>query len=685
MKELHRWPFGQKLIFHKHSNAAFGRRGSVCFRFLALGLWLVIAARSDAQEAAAPSKYLYVWYARQSDVEGRDAMALGSLLKLVKTEPYAVKKGESLDSITRQLFSVSSSEQPRAYTLYLQRLRELNPNVSDDTIYPGQVLTVPSGPKYSTAQVDSQIASMKEAIFDHMMTSANGSSAAHHTSNDSVLQGRIARQVKPFLFTDNLNSVSDEQAFRVAKEKGLLPSADIVTHPEQRLSQMHLVEIDIAGPAAESTLTTLRTNSSSNAILPYMIPMAKAVASSTCACTKVADLLQMPATATTTGARLLIEDTGVNSQISDNNYIYKGSGNNGTDIDRQRYHGTFVYGEIAASVQGILPDSQVYVAKAAQLSGTDVVFPMPDILNGWEQFGQAMRAGPPGGANTWVVNLSAAGIPATPVTGSEKPVPPFDENELVVAAAGNDGTPDAASNAVFDKLCNGDLNLLIVAALDQTQQQLTTYSNSSPVNVQLAAQGDCVCGPSGVAQIDGTSQASPIVALAASVLAANRHQWMPQDVMWRLLSTADRLPLLKGRVLAGKVNLTRALQTGIVATVRDKHGQIHEILASSVQFSGTLDHQFVGIEAVAPANYILRLYDRTDFPQQSCFTYLRYQLLAESQNLCADPADEVIITEEPGGQIDHVAVTNLIDLVLPIKKERDPSAQFPVVAYKPSP
>jgi hypothetical protein len=77
--------------------------------------------------------YTYVWGPRSSDIgplgsADKDRTVLAGLLQLVKTVDYPVAKGDSLDFIIRKQFLVSSQTN-NAYSLYLQRVQELNPGL----------------------------------------------------------------------------------------------------------------------------------------------------------------------------------------------------------------------------------------------------------------------------------------------------------------------------------------------------------------------------------------------------------------------------------------------------------------------------------------------------------------------------------------------------------------------------
>jgi hypothetical protein len=650
-----------------------------------IALAFIASATAATAQSSAPGKYLDVWYPHTSDLSDSESRVLSSLLQLVKTTRYTVSKGENLDVIIRKLFCVSATQEPHAYTLYLQRILTLNPGVNQSTIYPGTVLRLPSGPLYGATRITEELSWVRQSVFAKLSTNAHGSSPAHHKRNDPVLQGRIARQLKPYLFPDHLDSITDDEAFAAARLKGLLPPADVEQYPEQKLANMDPVELEVGNsPDSLAAMTTLKTLSPPGRVFPGLIPMAKPAPSASCAntCTSLAAILNLPANLNLSGARLLIEDTGIGNDfaIPDSNYVYKGSKGDGIDID-PRQHGTFVYSEVAQSGwgHGPLPESQIYVAKAAEVAGDVVGFPMRDVMLGWRNFVQTVGATSDGAAATWVANLSAAGIPDT--TADPKPTTPYDTNLLLVAAAGNDGNPDAPSKEIFDSLCNGDVNLLIVGSLNSSGQ-LASYSNYHPTNVQLVAQGDCVCGDHNLAQIDGTSQASPIVAFAAAALASKRPTWLPQEVMWRLLSTADRLPSLKDRVFAGRVNLVTALRDGIIATVKDPtSGQLRTVVASKIQFSGTIADKLVGIEAITPNNKILRLYDRVDDPPKSCFNFIRYQILEEKQLLpCVPSSDQVTFTED--AQVETFPVANLVDLILPIPSDRDTTVAMPTISVK---
>src|SRR5665213_4076725 len=141
-----------------------------------------------------------------------------------------------------------------------------------------------------------------------------------------------------------------------------------------------------------------------------------------------------------------------------------------------------------------------------------------------------------GGAQTRVINLSVFGGQVLSLDNSTPMSPPIPSGMLIVAAAGNNGTEDLPKLQAFARYSNGNVPIIIVGALG-TDGKPASYSNFDSEYVQLFAPGDCVCG--GPGQIDGTSQATPFVTVAAAAVAASHPDWSPMWVMWRLLSTAD--------------------------------------------------------------------------------------------------------------------------------------------------
>ena len=134
---------------------------------------------------------------------------------------------------------------------------------------------------------------------------------------------------------------------------------------------------------------------------------------------------------------------------------------------------------------------------------------------------------------------------------------------LFVAAAGNaarntDSSPNYPSGYASD-------NIVSVAATDSSDR-LASFSNFGAATVDLGAPGAGILSTvassdSAYASYSGTSMATPHVAGALAILAAQFPRDNHSALIRRLLSATDPNPNLRGRTVAGgRLNLAKALQ-----------------------------------------------------------------------------------------------------------------------------
>ncbi|PBC85398.1 type VII secretion-associated serine protease mycosin [Streptomyces sp. 2224.1] len=113
---------------------------------------------------------------------------------------------------------------------------------------------------------------------------------------------------------------------------------------------------------------------------------------------------------------------------------------------------------------------------------------------------------------------------------------------LVVASAGNGGADGGEKNMYPAAYSNKYPNVLAVAASDRNNER-APFSQSGPF-VQIAAPGvDMVSTvPDGGNCVDqGTSFSAPYVTGAAALLKAKHKDWSPQQLIWHLEQTAERV------------------------------------------------------------------------------------------------------------------------------------------------
>jgi subtilisin family serine protease len=627
-----------------------------------LAVTLVLMARL----APAATDFVYVWYPRNADLapESPPYKVLRALLRLIPSKPYTVAAGDNPDFILRKLFLISAMT-PRAYTLYQERLYELNPALKTKAnLKPGDTLTVPGGPTYGgTKLTDLEVPTdVFDSVFQRMSAKAYFGPA--RSPSMEIVKPKAVRSLRHFVAPDkqSLLSTTAESAFSEIMSAGIIAPIDRVVHPEEILSQAQAYPVSVPDDGSEGpAFNDLQSNEKDGNLLPALVRADQSAEVPCQNCTKCLTLLNLPVGQSVSSTKILVADTGIDvGMLSDSTHILlPGADGDSTDISPE-HHGTFVYRQLAMSGFGPFSDSSIYVAKVARFDSTGLVaFSMEDIIKAQQLFGNKMRSSA-NGPQTWVVNLSAAGEP--PVGTIPPPSPPFDRNILLIAAAGNSKSNVIPLNEAFGRLTNGNTPLLVVGALDVNGQR-TGYSNYHPVNVQLFARGDCVCGSPG--QLNGTSQAAPVVAAAASMLAANRPKWYPREVMWRLLSTGDNAGESPSPSFGGVLNLSRALQKGSLITTAANATPIN---AQTIAFNADFAQAILKLEQDDPRYPILRLARISDQPGQACFSTLRYQRF-DRPTLCTSSGATVTITS-PGGTQNTIMASTIIDIVLPLPSER---------------
>lgn len=403
--------------------------------------------------------------------------------------------------------------------------------------------------------------------------------------------------------------------------------------------------------------------------------MADAVATPCSNCANCASLLSPPAGLDLSHAEVLIEDTGIDSSrlaSEPDHLIFTPSDSDGSDIDT-KHHGTFIFDQISNTGSGILPASQVYVAKVAHVDPetNSVDYHVDDIVTAWKKFSMMMNG--PDSPSTVIVNISAAGRPDGSLAPAAKQLQPIDpsitagSNILIVAVAGNDSNDLVPVTKLFGSLSANGANLLLVGALTESGS-FASYSNFHPQNVHVFARGDCVCGTTPFnagTQISGTSQAAPMVAQAAAILASSHTDWPPAYVMWRLISTADILQNLHGRSLAGPINVRRSLADGFEVTFLDSNSNVKSESASAVDFDASFQQSIKSALGQTAKDFpMLRMYSPRILGDQVCFSYLRFRMEAEQTDLCVAAGSTVTITSFSGSQQLHP--NQMSDVVFPM-------------------
>jgi subtilisin family serine protease len=137
---------------------------------------------------------------------------------------------------------------------------------------------------------------------------------------------------------------------------------------------------------------------------------------------------------------------------------------------------------------------------------------------------------------------------------------------LFVIAAGNGRNfqgldLDLDSEKVYPAKHARDLSNVISVAAHDVTGRLACFSNRGAKTIDLAAPGVEIVSTvdGGMARLSGTSQATPLVTMAASILVALGVR-EPAEIKHRLMASVDFLPQLQGKVVSeGRLNLAKAL------------------------------------------------------------------------------------------------------------------------------
>ena len=141
----------------------------------------------------------------------------------------------------------------------------------------------------------------------------------------------------------------------------------------------------------------------------------------------------------------------------------------------------------------------------------------------------------------------------------------FDQDIVLIAAAGNDNNQDLFYPASYDVV-------LSVAATNSFGSKADFSSFNS--RVDISAPGDEIVVSTG-APASGTSFAAPLVAGAAGLIRVQHPEWDASQVMARLVTTADNIydnPLnesFRGLLGTGQLNMYRAVTDSLKAITLD--------------------------------------------------------------------------------------------------------------------
>lgn len=634
-------------------------------------LGLLIAALSTMAAGDQKPKYVYLWSPRNTDVGPKgtkENTVLKALLFLCPTKQYSPDAAEGIDFIIRKQFLLSATPFPHAYTLYLSRIRELNPGrFKNGTIQRGEIIILPSGPKFEASELN-DVVSNPSVINQSFMAMSQSAYKVHRNINEHVKEHAVS--TLKYYVSATGGGTSDE-LFKAIRNRGLLYAITSKEKGAPISSPLEPIALVAADNQGQSQLDLIKQNDPSRALPAQIVQPPGQSRNCSGGCTNCQAWLTIPSNVNFSNVKVLVVDTGISSGYISSDHIIPTSDNQtGLDVSPQA-HGTFVYSEIAAApsnsaspqrVFGVIPQNDIYVSGAATKQGVSVIFDTSEIVKAWNTFNVQM-ASLSGLAQTRIVNLSVFGGEVLSTDSSTPMSPPIPRGMLIVAAAGNEGTGEDAKLHAFARYSNGNVPIIVVGALG-IDGKPAQYSDWSTEYVQLFAPGDCVCG--GPDQIDGTSQATPFVTVAAASLAASHPEWTPMWVMWRLLSTADHPDFLQTKALAGKVNLARALAAGIYVEEKQADGTVKAHVASAIRYDAVWKNAFTQSGSNTHNNETLRLYPNGTVRSNGavCFTTLNFYSYATLPT-CVAPNAQIQLSEN-GVQTPPIAASQINDLILPM-------------------
>jgi len=503
------------------------------------------AAVRVCAQGAEKQEFIYFWEPRAIDVssspDASDHVQLKYLVERAAEETYTISPEDKngLDDIIRKRFLLSQTKFPYAFSIYLANiLARNNIDLKTPLITGKTILKLPSGPRYAALEVP-------QLDLQSYYAAANLVFSLHRTLSVQQLQDSLTRSLAQYTSFAKEFAVlgTRPRAARSALEeildRKLLPANtenvrrfDVITATEN----VHFFD------TAENIIEVIRPKTA-----PTFLPAGN-VLPIDCdgKCATCEEILGTGVSTHNANVRLLIADTGVSKTYKNVSLVYTATPKDYVDVD-PFFHGSFVYSEVANTLKGVLDPKVVEVAKVAvpvnprmNPTGQRFQWSIDDLKRAIDDFaGRYRKSNPLDPANpklgpTWVVNVSAGGKPQF---GKEVPSVLTSEFILLVASAGNDHSFESPTTNLFPMINSANMNILIVGALDRDNKHIASYSNFNTSRVDVFVRGSCVCGEPN--QLSGTSQASPIAAVAALAVAANNPEWSAKKVKWRLISSSD--------------------------------------------------------------------------------------------------------------------------------------------------
>jgi len=590
----------------------------------------------------APEK-VYFWSPRSDDLppgHSDSERDLHYLLRHAKPVDYKVRRGENIDRIIRNQLFVSSSLQRRAYAIYFRNIKWRNKGLKPNLIHPGDILVLPNGPKYNALEAPIE----REDVYlfrARQLLGKNGKELSSEQLSRELYKavGRFTLRFEEYERSPHRRPRIRRQALPEILARRILPAMGL--DPSFERESVSIYDWAVLPSSLESESSP-----------GYLIEMRSAPEDCHSRCQTCSTILRNPSIAPNThDSRLLIVDTGIepNAHPLDAERFYApaptppAKAPDYSDVSDIR-HGTFIYTEVVNSYFGTLDPPDVLIARVAVPNPTATepnafTLSMGDVWNSFVNLNESRKPSTAKAQQehrplpTWIVNLSMYGSAENKDIKYANVI--ADPSLLFVAAAGNNGTHINLESDLYTRFDAGNSNVLVVGALDGNGER-AGYSNHHPDFVDIFAPGSCVCGdaktftshdPDINHQINGTSQAAPVVAAAAKAIAEKFPAWQALEIKWRLISTSDLRPDLVNMGKGGVLNFERAIDNDFRKSTLISKTFLKGTTTESIDYVDPSSPVWSKLLQKNPAGYdVLRVHrlDSCSTRSNACFQVMRW-------------------------------------------------------------
>ena len=272
---------------------------------LLVGCFLALAAHAEEKT------YAYLWSPRTTDVGAPgspDNTELKTVLELCPTVTYSPTSPEGFDFIIRKTFLVSHKSATHAYTLYLNRLHELNPGkFSNDIVNKGETIVLPSGPKYGGSEL--QLSTLSPEVQDYSFNDM--SKAAYQVGHDVPERIKMfaVNTLRYYISPSGEGSVDD--IFKEIQQRGLVYAINAKSSLDKVLAQTQTISLKVTDDASKQRMDSL-TQLAPTKVMPGMFAVSVSQPV-TCPgpCTDCRTAMNIPATVDFSKVKVLIIDTDI--------------------------------------------------------------------------------------------------------------------------------------------------------------------------------------------------------------------------------------------------------------------------------------------------------------------------------------------------------------------------------------